>query len=218
MTTITQLKSLTNNLQGIQGITFEGSKGCATWSNAIESHRFCVQKFVSIFRFVNFTTFVYRIEEIDTDRQRITFDMALAMSWQDSRVSCARCGVAEVTDPDLSQIASENHIQAPPTCSPIAIWVPGPHSDMVTTMDYKEVLGKQLSSPPTLFQNNSNVVVWAVVSITLSCSMSFASFPFDKQTCNLELSLPGMTPTLLAANLTDTDDTLGYNLQVCLDL
>ena len=52
---------------------------------------------VSIFRFVNFTIFVYGIEEIDTDRQRITFDMAMAMSWQDSRVSCPRCGVAEVT-------------------------------------------------------------------------------------------------------------------------
>ena len=49
---------------------------------------------------MNFTTFVYGIEEIDTDRQRITLDMAMAMSWQDTRVSCARCGVAEVTDPD----------------------------------------------------------------------------------------------------------------------
>ena len=84
-------------------------------------------------------------------------------------------------------------------------------------MDFKEVLGEQLSSPPTLFQNNNTVFVWLVVSITLSCPMSFASFPFDEQSCSLELTLPGMTPKLLALNLTDTD-TLGYNLQVCLDL
>ena len=95
------------------------------------------------------------------------------------------------------------------------MWGPVPRPDRVTTMDYKEVLGNQLSFPPTLFQNNNTVIVWAVVSITLGCPMSFTSFPFDKQSCNLELRLPGMTPKLLALNLTDTD-TLGYNLQVCL--
>ena len=58
------------------------------------------KKFVSIFRFVNFTILVNGIEEIDTDKQRIAFDMALTTSWQDTRVSCARCGAAEVTDRD----------------------------------------------------------------------------------------------------------------------
>ena len=45
------------------------------------------------------------IEEIDTDRQRITFDITLAMNWQDTRISCAKkCGVVEVADTDENRI------------------------------------------------------------------------------------------------------------------
>ena len=94
------------------------------------------------------------------------------------------------------------------------MWDPEPRPNRVTTMDVKEALGKE-DAQTTFFQNNKTVVSRAGVSITLSCPMSFTSFPFDKQTCKLELRLPGMTPKLLALNLTDTD-TLGYNLQVCL--
>ena len=83
-------------------------------------------------------------------------------------------------------------------------------------MDVKEVMGRK-AVQQTFFQSNKTLVVRAGASITLRCPMSFTSFPFDKQTCSLDLSLPGMTPKLLALNLTDTD-TLGYNLQVCLDL
>ena len=48
---------------------------------------------------MNFTILVNGIDDIDTDRQMITLDITFALSWQDTRVSCARCGVAEVTDP-----------------------------------------------------------------------------------------------------------------------
>ena len=99
-------------------------------------------------------------------------------------------------------------------CSPIvATWKPDPRPYRVTTMDFKEVLGKK-DFWTTFYQNNNTMVLRAAVSITLSCSMIFTSFPFDKQTCNLELELPGMTPKLLGLNLTDTD-ALGYNVQVC---
>ena len=40
-----------------------------------------------IFRVVNFTILVYDVEDIDTDRQRITLDMTLAMKWQDTNIS-----------------------------------------------------------------------------------------------------------------------------------
>ena len=103
-------------------------------------------------------------------------------------------------------------------CSPFitSIWKPDPRPYRVTTMDLKEVMGRK-DVQRTFFQSNKTMVVRGGVSITLSCPMSFTSFPFDKQSCSLELRLPGMTPKLLAVNLTDTD-TLGYNLQVCLDL
>ena len=66
----------------------------------LPSLRDCYGGFPEILRFVNFTIFVNSIEDIDTDRQRITLDITLAMSWQDTRISCPRCGAAEVTDPD----------------------------------------------------------------------------------------------------------------------
>ena len=67
--------------------------------------------FPKIFRFVNFTILVNGIEEIDTDRQTIILNMALTMSWQDSRVSCPRCGDAEVTQIEKTkETASENDI------------------------------------------------------------------------------------------------------------
>ena len=80
-------------------------------------------------------------------------------------------------------------------------------------MDFKEVLGKK-DVKATFHQNNNTMVVAGGVSITLSCSMTFTSFPFDIQRCNLELRLPGMIPKLLGVNLTDTD-ALGYKVQVC---
>ena len=109
-------------------------------------------------------------------------------------------------------------IQAPPTCSPLptAIWKPEPRPQKATAMDYKEVLGRD-AIKRTFYQNNNTIAVGASVTITLSCSMTFTSFPFDTQRCNLEMRLPGMTPKLLGVNLTDSD-TLGYKVQVCVFL
>ena len=100
-------------------------------------------------------------------------------------------------------------------CSPFAmnIWRPDPRPYRVTTMDLKEVLGRQ-DIKGTFYQNDNTVDVTGGVTITLSCSMNFTHFPFDTQRCNLELRLAGMTPKLLGVNLEDTD-TLGYNVQVC---
>ena len=40
------------------------------------------------------------IEDIDTDKQKITVDFVSAMTWNDRRISCAReCEVAEVISP-----------------------------------------------------------------------------------------------------------------------
>ena len=80
-------------------------------------------------------------------------------------------------------------------------------------MDYKEVLGNK-DIKATFFQNNNTMFLAGGVSITLSCSMTFTSFPFDKQRCSLELKMPGnITSKLLGVNLTDTE-TLGYNMKV----
>ena len=80
-------------------------------------------------------------------------------------------------------------------------------------MDFKEVLGKT-DFKTTFYQNNTTMVARAAISITLSCSMIFTSFPFDKQRCNLEMELPGnITPKLVSVNLKNID-TLGYNMQV----
>ena len=67
-------------------------------------------------------------------------------------------------------------------------------------MDFKEVLGRK-ERTITFLQNNNTVTVLAAVTITLSCPMSFTYFPFDKQSCSLELRLPGMTPNILAFNI-----------------
>ena len=48
-------------------------------------------------RDVNFTISVDGIEEIDTNKEKITLDIAMAITWQDSRISCSRtCGYAKV--------------------------------------------------------------------------------------------------------------------------
>ena len=80
-------------------------------------------------------------------------------------------------------------------------------------MNLKEVLGKK-DIKTNFHQNNNTMVVAGGVSMTLSCSMTFTSFPFDTQICHLELRLPDMTPKLLGVKLEDTD-ALGYNVQVC---
>ena len=70
----------------------------------------------------------------------------------------------------------------------------------------------------TLYERNNTVVWKSNFDITVSCPMSFTSFPFDKQTCSLQMRLPEiMTPRLLHFDLKDSlKDTLGYNVQVYL--
>ena len=70
----------------------------------------------------------------------------------------------------------------------------------------------------TLYESNNTVVWKAKFDITVSCPMSFTSFPFDKQTCSLQMRLHEiMTPRLLHFDLKDSlKDTLGYNVQVYL--
>ena len=48
------------------------------------------------FRVVNFTILMNNVEDIDTDRQRITLAMELTASWKDTRISCAKCEANEV--------------------------------------------------------------------------------------------------------------------------
>ena len=45
---------------------------------------------------VNITISVNGIDDIDMDRQRITLAMELTASWQDTRISCAKCEANEV--------------------------------------------------------------------------------------------------------------------------
>ena len=55
---------------------------------------------LDLFRNVNFTVMINDIEAIDTDKQRITLNVVLELSWHDTRISCAReSEVAEVTSP-----------------------------------------------------------------------------------------------------------------------
>ena len=84
-------------------------------------------------------------------------------------------------------------------------------------MDFKEVFGEKQFW--TVFNpNNKTVVVVTDLTVSLSCPMSFTSFPFDEQRCNLELRLPSkVTPKLHAVHL-NVSDVLGYNMQACLYL
>ena len=55
---------------------------------------------MDLFRNANFTVRIRDIEDIDMDKQKITFTVVLRMSWHDTRISCAReSEVAEVTSP-----------------------------------------------------------------------------------------------------------------------
>ena len=91
MTTIMQLECLTNNLQGAR-------EGCLI-----------SMIFILIPRRVNITFNVNDVKEIDEERHKVTFDIELVASWQDTRISCRSCGATaaeedeEVTNPYVEQ-------------------------------------------------------------------------------------------------------------------
>ena len=108
-------------------------------------------------------------------------------------------------------------IQAPPSCPLFwgSIWKPVPIPSVASNIDVKEVFGQKVVRT-TLYENNKTVVWKSSFDITVSCSMSFTAFPFDKQRCNLEMRLSGyITPKLVGFNFRGTlNDTLGYTLKV----
>ena len=58
----------------------------------------------SIIRDVNFTLFVNGIDDIDTDKQKITLGIAMILMWQDTRISCRKCAtVEEVTSTNTKE-------------------------------------------------------------------------------------------------------------------
>ena len=76
MTTTMQLAFLTNNLQGAQ------------------ENMFNIFPY-DLFRSVNITFNVNDVKDIDLDRHKVTLDIELVASWQDTRISCRSCGQAE---------------------------------------------------------------------------------------------------------------------------
>ena len=50
---------------------------------------------ISIIRHVNFTILVNGIDDIDTDKQKITLGIAMTLRWQDTRISCRKCATIE---------------------------------------------------------------------------------------------------------------------------
>ena len=65
--------------------------------------------FIVIPRRVNITFNVNDVKEIDEERHKVTFDIELVASWQDTRISCHTCAAAaaeedvEVTNPCVDQ-------------------------------------------------------------------------------------------------------------------
>ena len=56
---------------------------------------------IELFRIVDYTFGVNVIEDIDTENQRITLGLTMRVQWQDTRISCAKCGAAEVRNNKL---------------------------------------------------------------------------------------------------------------------
>ena len=44
---------------------------------------------------MNFTILVNGIDDIDTDKQKITLGIAMTLRWQDTRISCRKCATVE---------------------------------------------------------------------------------------------------------------------------
>ena len=55
-------------------------------------------------RSVNLTFNVNDVKEIDEERQKVTFDMEIMASWEDSRISCLVCGAAAAEEKVTWQI------------------------------------------------------------------------------------------------------------------
>ena len=76
MTTIITMSSLTNNHQGARERMFD------------------IYDFDFNNRTMNGTFIVNDVKEIDEKRHKISFDIEMTASWQDSRISCLFCGAA----------------------------------------------------------------------------------------------------------------------------
>ena len=199
MTTIMQLEFLTNNLQGAQ------------------ERMFNIYDFILIPRRVNITFNVNDVKEIDEERHKVTFDMEIVASWQDTRISCLSCGAPaeEVANPCFEQKSCSVQALA---CDLDwgSIWKILPQIDRLSAMDVKEVFGQEMILT-VLQQENHTVTFFPKADITVGCPMDFSSFPFDRQTCVFEMEILQRDIALnnLGTRLKNSSaEILGYRMQV----
>ena len=117
-----------------------------------------------------FTFFVNDVKDIDTVMHKVTLDIVMEISWHDTRLGCP------------------TFVQAPkcPLYYGSMLWRPQFQIEGLSKMEVKEVFEKK--SWTTELRHKDRYVRDSITfDITLGCPMSFTTFPFDQQICNLEV-------------------------------
>ena len=132
-----------------------------------------------------FTFFVNDVKDIDTAMHKVTLDIVMEISWQDTRLGCPT--FVQVTFVFI-EAKKGNQLQVPkcPLYYGSMVWRPQFQVEGLSKMEVKEVFD-QKSWTTELRHKDRYVTDSITFDITLGCPMSFTRFPFDQQICNLEV-------------------------------
>ncbi|XP_073943370.1 glycine receptor subunit alpha-2-like [Choristoneura fumiferana] len=110
---------------------------------------------------------VNRVSGVDENKEEITLDVFLRVSWQDARL---RVGMPFIDLPwEFRQL----------------IWTPDLYIWQLQTMRIQSVLQEMAS---LRLYSNSTVSVSIGATITIKCQMDFVLYPLDVQNCNIDFS------------------------------
>ncbi|XP_063378304.1 glycine receptor subunit alpha-2-like isoform X2 [Cydia fagiglandana] len=134
---------------------------------------------------------VNRVSGVDENKEEITLDVFLQVSWKDPRL---KVGLESIDLPwEFRQL----------------IWTPDLYIWQLQTMRILSVLQEMAS---LRLYKNSTVSVSIGATITIKCEMDFVLYPLDVQTCNIDFSSYKYTSEYVRFEWREVPPWLGWRL------
>ena len=124
---------------------------------------------------VQIETKIFDVSKVDTSSNSVILDLAIKLYWTDNRVSCRERDSSFCLEVDENVIAK--------------VWKPTIYIEKLKMFKVKKLhrvvedLGVEVDS----VKNLTKLFYYSEAELTLSCPMRFLWYPFDKQTCRINM-------------------------------
>ena len=115
---------------------------------------------------------IFDVGKVDTSSSLLTLDLGLKLYWLDNRVSCR--------DRELFCLVVDKIIMD-------MLWKPTIYIDKLKEFKLKKSQKTVEDMGVEMTGNNTKIFYYSEAEVTVTCPMSFTWFPFDKQSCSINI-------------------------------